>query len=159
MFLKNIITTYLYSMRRKVNSIHQQEYRTTRSKSKMNSNQKHLNPTSYLLPKLKSKRNSLKKTYKRDTSNPQNHQWYHPSSLLQRKMENDDHAKIINISITTRSRMHIQSPIYNPYSTNFEDQNTLLHLMFDLDTTISVSKNKTNRKPSSGHNKDFTNWL
>jgi len=144
-------------MRRKASDTHQQECGTTRLKPKMNSNQKHSNPTNYLLLKLKSKRNLLKKTYERDTSNPQNHQWHHPSSLLQRKMENYDHAKIINISTTTRSRMHIQSPIYNPYSTNFEDQNTSLHLMFDLDTTMSVSKNKTNGKLPSGCNKDFTN--
>jgi len=125
----------------------------------MNSNQKHSNPTSYLLPKLKSKRNSSKKPYERDTSNPRNHQWHHPSSLLQRKMENYGHAKTIDISTTTQSRMHIQSPIYNPYSTNFDDQNALLHLMFDLDTTMFASENKTNRKLPSGRNKDFMNQL
>jgi len=146
-------------MKRKANDNHQQEYGTTRSKPKMNSNQKHSNLTSYLLPKLKSKRNSLKKTYERDTSNPRNHQWHHPSSLLQRKIENYDHVKIIDISTTTRSRMHIQSPIYNPYSTNFEDQNTLLHLMFGLDTIMSASENKTNGKLPSGCNKDFMNRL
>jgi len=72
-------------------------------------------------------------------------------------MENYNHAKIIDISTTTQSRMHIQSPIYNLYSTNFKDRNTSLHLMFDLDTTMSVSENKTNGKPPSGCNKDFTN--
>jgi len=158
-FHKSTMTTYPYSMRRKVNDTHQQEYGITRLKPRMNLNQKHSNLTSYLSPKLKSKRNSLNKICKRDISNPQNHQWHHLSFLLQRKMKNYNHAKIINISTTIQSRMHIQSPTYNLYLTNFEDRNTSLHLMFDLDTTISVSENKTNGKLPSEHNKDFTNQL
>ena len=84
---------------------------------KMKQNQ-YLNPklpnlTNYCLQKSRSRRNLLKKTYEKNILNPQNHQWYHLSFLLQRKMENYDYTKIIVISTNTLSKIPIQSPMFS----------------------------------------------
>jgi len=146
-------------MKRKVNDSYQQELRTTRSKWNQHSNQKLSNLISFPLQKSRNKRNSIKKTYEKDTSNIQNHWWPHPSSLWPKRMENYDHARIITILMNIPSRTLIQYPMSKVFWTNYKDQNTSLQWTYDLDTTTFVFKSKTDGKEHSGRIKDYLNQL
>jgi len=68
----------------------------------------------------------LKKIYKKDISNIQNHQWPYSSSSWPKKMKNYNRAKTIAISTNTLSRTPIQYQMFKTFWTNYEDQNTSL---------------------------------
>jgi len=115
--------------------------------------------TSFLLQKLKNKKDSLKKIYKKDTSNIQNHQWLHPSSLWPKRTENYNHAKTIATSTNTLSRTPIQYQMFKTFWINYKDQNTSLQWMYNLNTTTFVFENKIDGKEHSGQIKDYSNQL
>ena len=116
-------------------------------------------PYKLFLQKLKSRRNLLKKIYKKDISSIQNHQWPHPSSLWPKRIENYDHAKTIDISMNIQSRMPILSPISKQFLTNYEDQNTSLQWTYNLNTTTFTFKNKINEKEYLELTKNYLNPL
>jgi len=108
--------------------------------------------------KLRNKRNLLKKTYEKDTSNTPNCLWHHPSSLSKRT-ENCNHVKTIVTSMNIQSRTFTQYLMFKPFWTNFEDQNTSPQWTYNSDTTTSEFENKINGKEHSGQIKDYLNQL
>jgi len=111
------------------------------------------------LQKSKSKRNSLKKIYKKDTSSIQNYLWPRLSSLWPKRIENYDHAKTIAILMNTLSRMPTQYLTFKPFWTNYKDKNTSLQWTYNLDIITSEFENKINKKEYSGQIKDYLNQL
>ena len=140
----------MYSLRKPPQNYHPPNHMTTPLNSKTCLSLNKPRSTHSTLSNIKLAKSSLKNTSRpAEFPLPNPLKQYHSFSSRRRKLGNYDPAKTTDTSIATQSRMLISSPLSLISLINSKNHQSLPSSMYDGDTTISLSSQRTIGRPPS----------